>query len=236
VIVVVGSPIAEEAESGHDAAGPAVSLARVAASSGAVVELVGRVGEDAAGDAVLLSLADAGIGHVAMLRDPSRATPINRPRPAAADAADGADAEPADAEPADADTAAAGPGDASRRSAADEAPPAGLPLDAADVELAMRYLPDCRVIVVAAPLRADAVEAIVGATRWSGAQLIAIVGFEAPAGLPPEATVLEAPTSDPDGAFAAIVAAYAVGLDRGASPADAFRSASGELGVTAVRD
>ena len=47
----------------------------------------------------------------------------------------------------------------------------------------------------------------------------------APDSLPETATVLAAPVSDPDGAFAAVVGAYAAALDGGASPADAFAGA-----------
>ena len=40
------------------------------------MELIGRAGDDPAGDAMLLALARASVGHVALLRDPARPTPI----------------------------------------------------------------------------------------------------------------------------------------------------------------
>lgn len=213
MIVVVGSPIARRTDRGLVAAGMAVVLARVAAASGADVQLVGRAGEDPAGDAVVLSLADDRIGHVALLRDAGRATPLAPEAP-----------EPDDVEPAaDLD---------------DDRPlPAGLTLDAADLELALRYLPDYRVLVVADPLEPDALAGAAAAAGWTGAQLIVILppGVR-PSGLPAGATILEAPPSDPDGAFATVVGAYATALDRGASPAEAFATASGGAGWTPVTD
>jgi hypothetical protein len=39
-----------------------------------------------------------------------------------------------------------------------------------------------------------------------------------------EATLIEAPEDDPDGAFAGLVGRYAAALDRGVAPAEAFRA------------
>ena len=47
--------------------------------------------------------------------------------------------------------------------------------------------------------------------------------------LPADATVIEAPTTDPDGAFAALVGRFAASLDEGSDPGDAF---SGSLAAT----
>ena len=75
VIVVVGSPAWRAAEpAGPD--GRACRVALAAAERGAAVELIGRAGDDPAGDAMLLALAGAHVGHVALLRDPARPTPI----------------------------------------------------------------------------------------------------------------------------------------------------------------
>ena len=209
MIVVIGSPIGRRDGERIEAAGAAAALARVAAAAGAEVQLVGRVGEDDLGDGVVLALARAGIGHVAVLRDAGRAT---------------AEVLASDEDALDDVT--------------DEAPaPLGLTLDAADLELALRYLPDYRVVVVADALDESALATAIGAARWAGAQLIVLVEPGArPTGLPAEATVLEAPADDPDGAFAAVVGAYAAALDRGVGPAEAFASASGAAGATPVVD
>jgi ribokinase len=218
VIVVIGSPVGLETERGIVAAGTAVAIARVAAAAGPEVQLVGKVGEDPAGEAAILSLAADRIGHVALLRDPARPTPLA--------------SSPVDADTTDATDAVTDADDAPTR-----ALPPGLPLDPADLQLALRYLPDYRVIVAAIPLDAAIAEPITAAAQWAGAQLIAIVGEgNRSDALPADATILEAPADDPDGAFAAVVGAYAAALDRGASPAEAFASASGGLGVTAVVD
>ncbi len=78
MIVVIGALLARETESGIVAAGRAATVARVAASAGADVQLVGKVGEGAAGDAVLLSLAQARVGHVAVLRDATIPDSVSR--------------------------------------------------------------------------------------------------------------------------------------------------------------
>ncbi|HEX5825589.1 MAG TPA: hypothetical protein VFY18_14110 [Candidatus Limnocylindrales bacterium] len=222
MIVVVGSPAGRQTAQGIAAAGVAATVGRVAAAAGAEVQLVGKVGEGTVGDAVLLSLAQASVGHVAVLRDASSATPIAP--------LDGLDAE-AMLEPIDGDAGT------------EERPPASaetavIPtLDSGDLQLALRYLPDYRVVVVADPLGADALATVVAAGRWAGAQLIVVVaaGSSVP-GLPDDATVLEAPRVDAEGAFAAVVGAYAAALDRGANPAEAFATASVGSGWAAVTD
>ena len=212
MIVVIGSPAGRQTEQGIEAAGIAATIARVAAASGADVQLVGKVGEGAVGDAVLLSLADSKVGHVAVLRDASNATPIE---------ASGRDTEAVlDDEP-----------------STDRSDGLGPTLDAGDLELALRYLPDYRVVVVADPLDDQALGTVVAAARWAGAQLIVVVPAGSKAGaLPEDATVLESPDVDPDGAFGTVVGAYAVALDRGAAPAEAFAAASAGSGWSAVSD
>jgi hypothetical protein len=193
-----------------------VAIARAAKAAGAQVEIVGKVGEDAAGGAVLIDLATAGIGHVAILRDAGRATgeapPAAKPEVAPFDDLENAPLSPAPSEP-----------------SAD--PPT---LDAADVELALRYLPDYRVVVVAQPLADPALHAAAAAARWANAALVVIVraGSVPPASVGADATVIEAPAADPDDAFARIVGEYAAALDRGDSAADAFAAASSGTGWT----
>jgi sugar/nucleoside kinase (ribokinase family) len=215
VIVVIGNPLAVATQTGPRAAGPAVDVARAAVGADSSVEIVGRVGEDAAGNDVLLDLAAAGIGHVAILRDAGHATAETAP-PGEPDASPFEDGEIASTIPATTTAAMS-------------------PLDAADVELALRYLPEYRVVVVVDPLDDAALRAAADAARWAGAAFVVVVatGAVSPAWLEPDATVLEAP-AEGDGAFARFVGEYAARLHRGEPPADAFAAASGGVGWTAA--
>ena len=213
MIVVVGSPSARiDADRPIAATGFAADIARTATAAGGAVQIVGRVGDDAAGDAVLLDLAAAEVGHVAVLRTPGEPTPVT--------------AEPSAREVDDERAGAA--------IAADSGEPpiatAGLGIDAADLELALRYLPDYRVIVAAPGLDPGAMATVVAAAGWAGARLV-IVDDGAVSGeaLPEDATVLAQPPA-PDAAFAAVVARYAVELDRGSEPGAAFATASAAVG------
>lgn len=215
MIVVIGSPHLRFRGSRQEAAGPAVGIGAAAATAGADVELVGKIGDDPAGEVVLLDLAGRSIGHVAILRDPSRPTPET------------ADPDATDADPFEELGGEAQPTDM----------PAGLVLEPADIDLALRYLPDYRVLVVADPVSAASLAVVVAASRWSGAALIVLVphGSEPPADVG-EATILETPESDPDDAFGSVVGAYAAALDRGEEPAEAFATASQSAGWAAIAD
>ncbi len=221
MIVVVGNPILIASEPRPRAGGLAVGVAAAAATAGGDVQLVGKTGDDPAGSAALLDLAARGVGHVAVLRDPSIPTP---------EAADPASADPASAELALLEEPAGDPG-------ASAATSAGPILEPADIELALRYLPDYRVLVIADPIPAESLEVVLAASQWSGAALVVLVqpGSDPPQ-LIPEATVLEAPDGDPDGAFASVVGAYAAALDRGEEPAEAFATASATGGWAAIAD
>jgi hypothetical protein len=225
VIVVVGSPIAEPTLHGIAAGGLSAAIAIAAARAGAAVQVVGRVGEDAAGDQVLLALAAAGVGHVAVLREPGRPTPAAAPTAGESPSPDG----PALGESLLDDSADSTDADA------DDANPPGLSVDAADLELALRYVPDYRVLVIAADLDPEPLATVVAAAGWSGAHLVALLaGAAAADALPETTTVLERPDRDPDGTFAAMVAAYVVALDRGDDPAAAFAAAQQAGGWAAV--
>jgi len=110
-------------------------------------------------------------------------------------------------------------------------------LEAADVDLALRYLPEIRVIVtvgVAAEILATASDY----AGWSGAALVAVRSRDAHGAAESDAapgadlaTVLEAPASDPDGTFAGFVGAFAARLDAGSTPADAWSATTRELAV-----
>src|SRR5665811_1189252 len=82
MLAVVGSPSfmpGSMPDAAADAGGLAAGIARAAAAAGAEVQLIGKVGDDPAGDAVLLALARGGVGHIALLRDAGRATPVASP-------------------------------------------------------------------------------------------------------------------------------------------------------------
>jgi len=225
VIVVVGSPIGRPAMTGVVAGGIAADVATAIATSGGAVQIVGRVGDDAAGDAVLLTLAAAGVGHVAVLREPTHSTPTAAPAPGTPASPDGPDLGESILADEEADDAGA----------ADE--PRGLSMDAADLQLALRYLPDYRVLVLAADLDPEPLSTVVEAAGWAGAHLVAVVGRDGEAlALPPDATVLERPVVDPDGAFARVVAAYSLALDEGREPRAALADAAGSLGWAPATD
>ena len=210
MIVVVGNPQARSAADGPStAAGLPSGIAIAAVAAGGTAQIVGRVGEDAAGEAALLDLSRRSVGHAAIMRDPGRPTPL-LPAPGDDDAVD-----------ADGGTASA---DISGTST----------LDAADLKLAFDYLPEYSVIVVAEPLAPATLAVAVDAAAWSGSALV-VVGAAGLAGLPDDATVFEAPTDgDPEGAFAAMVGAYAAGLDRGEDAKAAFDAASVAVGSNAT--
>jgi hypothetical protein len=118
---------------------------------------------------------------------------------------------------------------------------AELGIEPADLDLALRYLPDIRVVVLsrpAAPLLATAL----AAAAFAGAALV-IVGpldaaaldaasLETPGNSSP--IVLEPPARDPDGAFAGLVAALAVRLDANEEPASAWASTLSSLTIDQV--
>ncbi len=104
-------------------------------------------------------------------------------------------------------------------------------LDRADVDLGLRYLPFCRVLVAAEPLDAGALSAAIDAAVYHAAALICLMpaGAAPPATLPESATVLELPGQD-DGAFADLVGRYAAHLAAGMAAADAWQKAVDETG------
>lgn len=111
-------------------------------------------------------------------------------------------------------------------------------LEAADLELALRYLTSVGVLVLTEydpALAAVAIEA----AEWNHASLIVLLppGTPMPGDFPSTATVLSTPAVDPDGAFGSLVGAYAAALDRGVDAATAFRTTITEAGAwSAVSD
>ena len=218
MIVVVGLPAYADSPDGEKCAGGlAVEVATAAQRRGGVVELVGKVGNDGAGDAVVVALGRMGIGHAALLRDALLPTPVLVAAVVDDDAAE-VDAEAPEARLLPAD-AAARPG-----------------LDAGDIDLALKFLPQAGVIVLAGPLPEAAVSAAVDGAAFGGARLIVLVpsGVVLPA-VSPEATVLEAPPDD-DGSFGRLVGIFAAALDAGVDPAVAFSEAVSAAGWEPAAD
>ncbi|HUR16412.1 MAG TPA: hypothetical protein VMZ33_03945 [Candidatus Limnocylindrales bacterium] len=174
MIVVVGRPRLDDAGA---PAGLATLVCLAARGHGGGAELVGRVSDNPAGDQAIVELGRAGVGHAAVLRDP---------------------------------TGASGQ------------------IEAADVELALRYITECNVLVVAEPLADDALRAVIDGAAYHRAALVVITPSDAVTlstqSLPPEATVLQAP-DEGEGPFAQVVGRYAARLDAGDQPADAWRAA-----------
>ena len=107
-------------------------------------------------------------------------------------------------------------------------------LDAADLDLALRYLPDISAIVLVEP-PAGLVATAIAAASWLGAGLVLVasdpVDLTGEPVRPDRVVVLGPPRTDPDGVFAELVAALAVRLAAGSSSADALSGASTALGV-----
>ena len=211
MIVVIGSSILSGEGATATPDGLANHIAAAAVTAGASVELVAKIGDDPAGDALLVALARAGIGHVAVLRDAVHRTP----RHPAVDAAD-IDIEAAiDGDP-DADIGApAAPAESA------DAPPT---LDAADVDLALRYLTDYRVLVVVHAAE-EVVATAVAAADWAAAHLVVVTDPDqsAPDTLPAGSLALAAADEADDvSALGARLGQYAAAVDGGISPATAY--------------
>ena len=158
---------------------------------------MGRVGDDPTGDALLLALSLAGVGHAAVLRDPSRGTPLFD------GSIDGADVVAPDDD------------DDPMPRAEEATPDPRLPvLEAADLELGLRYVPDYHVLVVAHPVAGAALRTVDDAASYAGAHLVLLtIDPDAGEGLATRSTTVLAVPADDDGAFAQVVATYAVRLD-----------------------
>jgi hypothetical protein len=210
MIVIVGLPAYRDAIDGRSCAGGlAVDIAVAARAQGATVELVGKIGEDGAGDSVVLELARGGIGHAALVRDPSRPTPVL----ARVEVVEGDDAP--EIEAVDSTVARLLPVEPELRPG----------LDSDDIDLALRYLPQAAVVVVADELSPQTIKAVAEATAFESARLVVLAAEGADlSALPVEAIALEMPADD-DGSFARMVGGMAARLDSGADPQTAFADA-----------
>ena len=195
------------------AAGSASRIALAAARAGRLVQVVGKTGDDPTADGLLLDLARAGVGHVALLRDPARATPLE-----VSTDPDDEDAEEEDGAEVDGQATATG---------TDPGLPDAPALDVGDVDLGLRYLTQIDVLVLAEASQPEIVKVVADAARWGEATLLLVVGpgMTVPDDLPPDAIVFEAPETDPDGVFAEFVGSFAAALDDGTEPGAAFRAA-----------
>lgn len=130
-----------------------------------------------------------------------------------------------------------------------------LPLERPDLELALRYLVDFGVLVVADPLARPVAEVVAEAAGYAGAHRILIGGDPGVSTEASEEASEQASTEAsaaashaPDGesvthlragagdrhAFAALVGRYAAFLDAGQDPGGAFARAAGEVGWEAA--
>ena len=116
-------------------------------------------------------------------------------------------------------------------------------LEAADVELGLRYMHECRVLVISAELDREALAAAQEAADFHSAMVVMVAdaGTVDPELLGEAVTLLERPAAEDDEAaedvgavaaddasFGAFVAEYVVRLDRGEAPAQAFAAALGD--------
>ena len=202
MIAVIGTSRLRGTGPDADVAGLAAAIAVAAAAAGSRVELIGKVGDDPHGDAVLLALARHFVGHVATLRDPARPTPVT----------------PAVDDPVALDETEGGAAEAMATPAEDPV------LDAADVGLALRYLPELAVIV-AVHASPEVLEETVAASGWAQTALIVVVRPEAaaPEGLPETATVVAvADDDDLEGGAGAAIGRYAAAIDHGEPASEAY--------------
>lgn len=170
MIVVVGTVSARSDGASYGARGYAATIAFALASAGEPVEIVSKVGVDTAGEALITQFATAGIGHVALIRDGARGTPV-----------DGSTL---------------------------------LEMDAADVQLALRYLTSFDAVLLVDPVDDSVVASVLDACTYVGARLVVtrLEGSSAPGVLsgqlgetaPPLEVVR--PAGDPDAVTDLLVA------------------------------
>lgn len=111
----------------------------------------------------------------------------------------------------------------------------GEAMEAADLELALRYLPGITTIVLVDDGRGELVETAAAAAAWGAAGLVVVEsGNQASRALPASAFVLRPPERDPDGTFNGFVAALAIRLASGEESSAALRSTVAALTVDPV--
>ena len=110
-------------------------------------------------------------------------------------------------------------------------------IEPADLDLALRYLPDIRCVVLVAPPARLLATALSGAD-FASSPLVVVGPLDGDALAALESRdrtatpiILQPPADDPDGTFAGFVAALAVRLDAGESPEAAFDATVASLAV-----
>ncbi|HTK44282.1 MAG TPA: hypothetical protein VL749_02870 [Patescibacteria group bacterium] len=108
-------------------------------------------------------------------------------------------------------------------------------LEAADLDLALHYLPEIRAIVLVDPEPA-LIGPATAESGWSGASLVVVSSraAELDTSAAPQAIVIEPPPNDRDGVFAGLLAALAARLEAGEDPAAAWRATAAALAVDPV--
>lgn len=111
-------------------------------------------------------------------------------------------------------------------------------LEPADLDLALRYLPDIRAIVLVRP-PSRLIPTALAAAEWAASPLVIVGPLDAESlsaidGAPTQPIVLDPPTRDLDETFAGFVAALAVRLDAGDAPDAAWRATLRTLAIDAV--
>lgn len=111
-------------------------------------------------------------------------------------------------------------------------------IESADLDLALRYLPDIRAIVLVEP-GAALLATATAASAWSGATLIILGALDAEQtaiadAAPAPPIVIEPPARKLDGAVAGLLAALAGRIDAGDDPAAAWRSTLAALAADPV--
>ncbi|MCU0506178.1 MAG: hypothetical protein MUE82_10510 [Chloroflexi bacterium] len=214
-----------------EAAGLASGIAAAAAAAGAAVEVAARVGDDPAGDALLLVLARVKVGHTATLRDPTlRTLVVEGPEQ------DGEPLVPLADDKAAPGAAASGIPGVDGEGAGPPGSEAPAPLDAGDLDLALGYLLDARVVVVAQALGDAAAATVARHATFSDATVIAVVGPGTPV---PDALDRAIVFERDEGAgeeFGTLVGRFAASLDAGAEAAEAFDAARAGLGWSPAAD
>jgi ribokinase len=116
-------------------------------------------------------------------------------------------------------------------------PPGAWPrFDVRDLDLGLRYLPECRVLVLAEGLAPELRDVALDAAEYHGAAVVAVVADDTvPDGrLAAAGTVLVVPP-EAVAPFADLVGRFAAGLDRGQTAGAAFGAATLEVGWEAAR-
>lgn len=205
MIVVIGTSSLQGSGVEARAGGLAAQVAAAAAAAGSRVEFIGKIGDDPAGDELLLAFARGSIGHVAMLRDVAHSTARVAAHPATG--AEGSD-----------------PADPDENFGADPLLEMveGPVLEATDIDLALRYLPDYRVIVVAHPTTQALVDVAADAAGWASAQLVVLVDPDGPTIEATAAGLVLAVDRRAGDGIGPLIGRYAAQIDAGIAPATAF--------------